>query len=350
MGLDSFFLFFLLGVFLYYLLINQNFFFFLKKTYDDDFLKPQSFHLSPTPRAGGLVIVFLSFFYIFFFQKFNIFSYSVILLGLFYFILGLFSDVKINIRPEVRLLFMFFIPFLIIYLLNIKVSYTQIDFVDNLLNSNKVFSCLFVCLCLIFVVNGSNFVDGFNGLLIGQYLIILTILYFIIYKTSNIDYIINFVLLSILLGISFFIFNFPIAKVFLGDSGSYFLGTNLSLIIIEINRLKINISPFFFACLLFYIFFEVIFSFFRKKLITKISPLNPDRQHLHMLLFKFINKKISSLKKANYLTGLAVNFLYFLVIIPAILFYNNGLFCKIYFIFLIFFYLISYFILSRLID
>ena len=344
------FLFFFCSIFIYYLLINKKNILFLKRIYDNDFLKPQSFHLSSVPRFGGFVIILLSFFYLFFFQKLNFFSYSIILLGLLYFILGFFSDIKINIKPEIRLLFMFFFGFLIIYLSNIQVSDVQLEFLNNLIKSNKIFSSLFVCLCLVFIINGCNFIDGFNGLLIGQYLIILSILYLIIYKISNIDYLVNFIFLSILLGFSFLIFNFPFGKIFLGDSGSYFLGTVLSLVIIEINRLNLNISPFFFACLLFYIFFEVIFSFFRKILIKKTSPLNPDRQHLHMLFFKFINQRTNNFKKSNYLTGLLINFLYFFSISPVIFFYNSGFFCKIYFIILIFIYLISYFLLNKKIQ
>lgn len=347
MVLGNFFLFFIVSVFINYLLINKKKINWLQRIHDNDFLKPQSFHSSPIPRSGGFVIILLSFFYLFFFQELNFFSWSVILLGSLYFILGLFSDIKINIKPEIRLFFMFFIGFIIIYSLNIKVYYVQFEFLDNLIKSNKIFSSLFVCLCLVFVINGSNFIDGFNGLLIGQYLIILTILYLITYKITNIDYLVNFIFLSILIGFSFFIFNFPFAKVFLGDSGSYFLGTILSLVIIELNKLNLNISPFFFACLLFYIFFEVIFSFFRKILFKKSSPLNPDRQHLHMLLFKFINQRTDSLQKSNYLTGLLVNLVYFLIISPVILFYSDGLFCKIYFIILIFFYLSFYFLLSK---
>jgi UDP-N-acetylmuramyl pentapeptide phosphotransferase/UDP-N-acetylglucosamine-1-phosphate transferase len=346
MALGSF-LFFFVGVFIYYLLLNKKINFFQNRFNDNDFIKPQSFHSLSVPRFGGLVIILLSFFYLFFFQKLNIFSYSIISLGLLYSLLGFFSDIKINIKPEIRLLFMFLISIFIIYLLEIKVTYVQFEFLDNLITSNKILSSLFVCLCLIFVINGCNFIDGFNGLLIGHYLIILSILYLIIYKISNIDYLVNFIFLSIIIGLSFLIFNFPFGKIFLGDSGSYFLGTILSLIIIEINKLNLNISPFFFACLLFYIFFEVIFSFFRKILIKRTSPLNPDRQHLHMLFFKFINQRINNLQKSNYLTGLLVNFLFFLIISPAILFYNSGFFCKIYFIILIFFYLIAYFLLSK---
>ena len=349
MDLDNFFLFFLGGIIIYYFLINKKNIFLLKRVYDNDFAKPQSFHLSSVPRFGGFVIILLSFFYLFVFQKFSIFSYSVFLLGLLYFLLGFFSDIKINIKPEIRLLFMFFIGFVIIYFLNIKVSYVQLEFLDNLIKSNKIFSSLFVCLCLVFVINGCNLIDGFNGLLIGHYLIILSILYLIIYKISNIDYLVNFIFLSILIGLSFLIFNFPFAKIFLGDGGSYFLGTILSLVIIEINKLHSDISPFFFACLLFYIFFEVLFSFFRKILIKK-SPLNPDRQHLHMLFFKFINQKISNLQRSNYLTSLLINFLYFLIISPAILFYNSGFFCKIYFIILILFYITAYFLLNKKVN
>jgi len=346
MALDSS-LFFFVGVFIYYLLLNKKINSFQNRFNDNDFIKPQSFHSSSVPRFGGLVIILLSFFFLFFFQKLNIFSYSIISLGLLYSVLGFFSDIKINIKPEIRLLFMFLIGFFIIYLLEIKVTYVQFEFLDNLIRSNKIFSSLFVCLCLVFVINGCNFIDGFNGLLIGQYLIILSVLYLIIHQISNIDYLVNFIFLSIIIGLSFLIFNFPFGKIFLGDSGSYFLGTILSLIIIEINRLNLNISPFFFACLLFYIFFEVIFSFFRKILIKRISPLNPDRQHLHMLFFQFINQRINNLQKSNYLTGLLINFLFFLIISPAILFYNNSFFCKIYFIILIFFYLIAYFLLSK---
>ena len=173
MVLDNFFLFFFGSVAIYYLLTKKKNIYLLSRIYDNDFLKPQSFHFSTIPRFGGFVIILLSFFYLIFFQKFNSFSYSVILLGLLYFLLGLLSDIKINIKAEKRLFLMFFIGFFIAYLLNIKISYVQLEFLDNLIKSNKIFSSLFVCFCLVFVINGCNLIDGFNGLLIGQFLILL---------------------------------------------------------------------------------------------------------------------------------------------------------------------------------
>jgi UDP-N-acetylmuramyl pentapeptide phosphotransferase/UDP-N-acetylglucosamine-1-phosphate transferase len=137
-------------------------------------------------------------------------------------------------------------------------------------------------------------------------------------------------------------YNFPKAKIFLGDGGAYFLGSLVSLIVIEMSNLNPKISPFFFTSLLFYIFFEVFFSFFRKILFNKTSPLNPDKEHLHMIFYKFIFFKIKNSETANYLTGFLINIYYLFLITPLLFNYNNGVFCKIYFLFLVIIYLFSY--------
>ena len=126
MVLGNFVLFFFASVIFYYLLTIKKIIYLFGRIQDNDFLKPQSFHLLPIPRSGGFVIILLSFFYLLFFQKINTFSYSVILLGFLYFTLGLFSDIKINVKPEIRLLFMFFIGFFIIYLLDINLLIVNI--------------------------------------------------------------------------------------------------------------------------------------------------------------------------------------------------------------------------------
>ena len=69
----------------------------------------------------------------------------------------------------------------------------------------------------------------------------------------------------------FALFNFPKSKMFLGDSGAYFHGSITALNTIVTNNLNSEISSFFFCVLLFYLFFEVFFSFFRKLL--KNNPL-----------------------------------------------------------------------------
>ena len=102
--------------------------------------------------------------------------------------------------------------------------------------------------------------------------------------------------------------------------------------------------------LLFYVFFEVFFSFSRKIFFYKKSPLHPDQEHLHMIFFKFICKFNKNNKiKANYLTGLLINLIYLILIIPLLFFYINNYqtLCKIYFFILIILYLIFYLFLNK---
>ena len=140
---------------------------------------------------------------------------------------------------------------------------------------------------------------------------------------------------------SFLLFNFPVAKIFLGDSGSYLFGTLLALNIIKTNNLNPEISSFFFCILLFYLFFEVFFSFFRK-IYLKRSPLKPDRKHLHMLSYECL-KKSGKFRDSNYLNSIIINLIYFSLILPAVFFQVNPLICRYWFFFLMIVYVIIYF-------
>jgi UDP-N-acetylmuramyl pentapeptide phosphotransferase/UDP-N-acetylglucosamine-1-phosphate transferase len=241
---------------------------------------------------------------------------------------------------------MLIISFFLIYFFDIKIIRTQLFVLDYFINSHEIISAIFICLCLVFICNGCNFIDGFNGLLIIHSIIILSILYFINYQNSNADFVKYLIIFLLVSSVSVLFYNFPKAKIFLGDSGAYFLGVIISLIIIELSNINQIISPFFFAGILFYIFFEVFFSFFRK-IFLNLSPLKPDNNHLHMLLFKWIFYKIKNREKANYLTGAFINIFYFIMILPLLFNYKNMTFCKIYFFVLINIYLLLYFLIKE---
>ena len=113
-------------------------------------------------------------------------------------------------------------------------------------------------------------------------------------------------------------------------------GSLIALNIIQTNNLNPGISSFFFCILLFYLFFEVFFSFFRK-LILRRSPLKPDREHLHMLSYLYLEKS-KKFKDCNYLNSLIINSIYLTLIIPALFFNDNGLICKYWFFSLILLY------------
>jgi len=324
--------------------------FFLARVNDSEFSKPQSFHDISTPRIGGLLILFLSTIFIifnFFYIK-DIFFFKFIIFSAPFFFLGFLADLRVQIKPHIRLFFIVVISLLLVSYFDIKIFSSQIEILDNLLKNYEIFSIIFVCLCIIFICNGSNFIDGFNGLLIIHAIIIFIILYFVNALNSNNYHINNLILLLIIICTSVLFFNFPKAKIFLGDGGSYFLGVMISLTVIETSNLNKMISPFFFAGILFYIFFEVFFSFFRKFFFNNLSPLKPDKNHLHMLFFKKLNYNFNNLEKSNYFTGLIINIIYFILILPLLFNYKNTVFCKIYFFLLLIIYLLLYVYLKQI--
>jgi len=153
-----------------------------------------------------------------------------------------------------------------------------------------IFALFFVCLCFLFIINGSNLIDGYNGLLSIHALIILINLFFVNYFGGNND--LAFLIFSMILILTVFLkYNFPKATIFLGDGGSYFLGALIAISVIKTSIANPAISPFYFCILLFYLFFEVFFSFIRKISREKMSPLFPDKKHLHMLIYKYFIKK-----------------------------------------------------------
>ena len=194
-------------------------------------------------------------------------------------------------------------------------------------------------MCFLFITNGSILIDGFNGLLTIHLLIINSILFFINLNSGNEN--LTIVIASqIIVLLSFLLFNFPKAKMFLGDSGSYLFGSLVALNIIYTNNLNPQVSSFFFCILLFYLFFEVFFSFFRKLYLRK-SPFKPDRNHLHMLLYNFLNES-KKFKDSNYLNSIIINLVYICLILPGIFFNNNGLICRYWFFLLLVFYIVFY--------
>ena len=309
---------------------------------DDQFEKPQAFHTFPVSIIGGTGI-FLSlnfvFFYFFYFENIIFAEYFSFCL-LFYF-LGFVDDLKININPKTRLILMIIFLIVLIELNDFYITKTGIDFLNSWLLHSELFSLVFMCLCFIFVINGANLIDGYNGLLGFHSLIIITNLFLINYLNEN-ESLALLLFFQIIILVNFLIFNFPKAKIFLGDSGSYLLGVFISISVISTAIANPDISPFYFCILLFYLFFEVFFSFFRKLIKEKTSPIRPDKKHLHMLLYKILLEKNKNKEKSNFQVSIIINLIYLILTIPAVLMMNVGMFCKYYSLIFFIIYFVTY--------
>jgi len=340
-------------LFIFSFSINKYFLLFCDKNkinlfFDNDYKKPQAFHKKSTYRLGGISIYLslsLAFIYLYFFK--NIYFFEYISFCTVFLLIGLFDDMKIKIMPKFRLGAMIFALIFLVISNEIYIERSGLQFLDNLLEID-IFALIFIILCFLFIVNGSNLIDGFNGLLSIHSIIILVVLFFInlINDNTQIAFVLFFAILCMFV---FLKFNFPNAQIFLGDSGAYLVGIFIALSVIKSSILNPSISPFFFCVLLIYLFFEVFFSFFRKIFVVKQSPLLPDDKHLHMNFYKFLLKKNKSEKNSNYKVSIYINLIYLLLLMPAIFFMHNGLFCRYYFFLLFFIYIYFYRALEKVI-
>ena len=312
---------------------------------DTDFSKPQSFHDHAVSRSGGIgcflsLIVFLSIYFLLYSEILYIYFF----VGLSLFLIGYLDDIKIKVSPNLRLTLMTISIGLFLTIFSVRIENVDLVFL-NILLENTIISIFFVLLCFLFIINGANLIDGFNGLLAINLIIINSILLYVNLKYEHIEF--SFLLTGqIIILISFLIFNFPKAKIFLGDSGAYLIGGLTALNVIYTNNLNPSLSSFFFCILLFYLFFEVFFSFFRK-IYQKKSPFFPDNSHLHMLIFKKISNFFGT-EKANYINSIIINLIYFLLVFPSLYFIDNSLLCMYWFFSLILIYMLAYLRLYRL--
>ena len=307
--------------------------------FDNDFEKPQAFHKNDTPRSGGLACI-ISFLIFVLLNNllFSIIYLDYLILGAGLFLIGFLDDVKIKFSPKARLILMTAFILISIKIFSIEINGIDFIFLNKILSINIIY-LFFIALCFLFIINGSNLIDGFNGLLAFQLIIINSILLYINIE-NQFQTISILITAQIIILLIFLLFNFPSAKIFMGDGGAYLFGTFTALNVIETNNLNPNISSFFYCILLFYLFFEVFFSFFRK-LIQKKSPIKPDREHLHMITYKILTI-IRPGKDCNYLNTLYINAIYCLFILPSVWVKESGLICKYWFFGLIIIYLLIY--------
>tara|TARA_X000000950_G_scaffold10477_1_gene11487 strand:+ start:1389 stop:2408 length:1020 start_codon:yes stop_codon:yes gene_type:complete len=292
--------------YIYLLLVTLLSFIFKKKgiflNYSGDI--HQSFsNKKNVPLAGGLFILvplvfFLNDLFI------NCFIISI-------YLIGFFSDRKILVSPKKRFLIQCVLIILFVAIFDIRINSSRIELFDLILNY-KTFAIFFSAFCLLILINGCNFMDGLNGLLIFCTIIIL----FMLTKLNLIDNSIIsdqsiklfLFILSLLLLLN--IFNI----LMLGDSGAYLLGFFMGFIIIKSHIGNPDISPYFFISLIWYPCFENLFSILRK-LNRQFSPLKPDSKHLHQLVFFFLTKKYNlKLILSNNLSSTIICFFNFLII------------------------------------
>jgi len=243
--------------------------------------KTIKFHKKKTPKLGGLVLIFNGLIILYFsiIFKENIFS-KIIILAIICSLVGLLDDI-IDIAPRKKfiILTLIIITFLLFnHEFRIeKIIYENILFQKIIIFQNKeVISIVLTVLCYLLIINAYNMSDGHNGL--ASLIALSWFLYFLNYK-SPIYFFLTPIIISIFL---IFIFNIR-SKIFLGDSGNYFISALFASLIINQN----NITNNFFAEEIFILLMLPgidMLRLFIIRIINKKNPFKGDRQHLHHYL------------------------------------------------------------------
>ena len=290
------------------------------------------------PLSGGFVF----FLILVFFLPEN-YQYFTILI-FFVFLVGLLSDLDILHSPLFRITFQAIIIVVYLFLFDNFVSSIRLDFFDNLLNIFFI-KLFFTSFCILVLINGTNFIDGVNTLVVGYFILVASnVLY--LTEVNNLD--LDILLVSICLTslVVIYIFNF-FGKIYLGDGGAYLISFVIGVTLIRFSNENYLVSPYYIVALLWYPAYENLFSIIRKKILKK-TPSTPDNEHLHQFIYLYLDKSFNIDKNlSNSLSGILIclyNLFYFLTIFDN--FYHTEI--LVYsIIFNVLFYNLLYFLLRK---
>ena len=146
----------------------------------------------------------------------------------------------------------------------------------------------FTIFIIVLIVNAVNFSDGIDGLAITESIKGLLLIIFL--SQSNLDFGLNYMFFIVIVAmLPLYIYNFrKNNKVFLGDSGSLFLGGIISIGVINLcNNLNYDFvsisSPLLIFIIVLYPIIDLI-NVVSRRIIKRKSPFKADKNHIHHFL------------------------------------------------------------------
>ena len=264
------------------------------------FQSPRSLHKGEIPRGGGIIFGFL--FLIFsipyaFYLNFEIsFILCLYICSSSALILGFLDDIY-DIDYKKKLIMQFMICFAVVYFLNWPF------FISN------IFFMAFLIILYVWFLNSINFMDGIDGFLSSTSIIICSILIFLIFHNGMPTYL-QYLLLLFLSSISVFLFyNWSPAKLFMGDSGSLFIGIVFCIIFNKsINDNLVNFTTW--IILFSYVLTETSLTLLLRLLLKK-KWFRTHRSHAY--------QNLARVTKSHKKTTIIISFFHFFWILPLVI-------------------------------
>ena len=273
---------------------------------DDGITGLQKFHTTPVPRIGGLAL------YAGYWAAAVVAPPAVrgLLLAVgvsaaFAVLVGLFEDLTKAHRVAVRLVGTMLSGVVFCLLSGYAVTRLEIPFLDQVV-AVPFFAIAFTAFAVAGIAHAMNIVDGFHGQAVGTGLFLLAAFAMVSLGAGD-EEMAGFCLVVAGVFLGFLVVNFPLGRIFLGDGGAYFLGFVLASVAVLVPARNPALSPWVSMIALAYPLQETLFSILRKRR-QGTSPFDPDRLHLHMLIYRRVREAFAGRnwdeQWANPVTGL----------------------------------------------
>ncbi len=265
----------------------------------------QKFHTVPTPRIGGLAILagFIAA-WVFSSGEARALLALIGLTGLPALGFGLAEDITNKIGVKWRLMATILSGLIFALVSGNSITSIGIPGADLLLAYAWV-SVPFTAFAVGGVANSINLIDGFHGLASGT-LIIILMAFSIIFARLGDEAMVMVSVTSLFVVAGFFVVNFPLGKMFLGDAGAYFAGYIVATIGVLLPARHPEVSPWMALLILGYPVTETVFSIIRRRKGGQ-SPGAPDSDHLHHLVHRHwaapMAEKLNRIRGKNPLTS-----------------------------------------------
>lgn len=234
-------------------------------------------HTKITPKLGGLGIFFGFLLGYMLFGSQTPQMISILIGGIIILLFGLFDDIK-RLPAMTQFIGQIIASAIVVYYGGIVLQ--DISAYGIYINFG-IFAKPLTIFFIVSMINCMNFIDGLDGLAGGIATIFFITISIIIHGTgiyNGLDASLSLIMIGATLG--FLIHNFYPAKIFLGNSGSMFLGYIIAVISL-LGFKNVTLTSFIVPVLIFAIpILDTLFAIVRR-LLKGESPTNGDAKHLH---------------------------------------------------------------------
>lgn len=245
------------------------------------------------PTLGGLAI-FFSFMLGYMLYANQSLQMLSILMGSFLLVIFGMVDCINPVKAKYRFVVQVVAASIIVFYGNIVLN--EVTFFGKYFFFSQPWNYIITILFIVTITNAINFTDGMDGLASGIssiYFLTIAIISFILKRSDGLDVILSLIMLGSTLG--FLVYNFPPAIIYLGDTGSQFLGFIIAVIALLGFKTATFTSLIIPILILAIPLLDVVFAIIRRTL-KKENPTKPDKSHFHHQLLKMkFSTKVSLL-------------------------------------------------------